>query len=316
MKLSHPRLKTLSQSMARGKAPFSWTSLYASQTLFDALCAKLSAEDLAQLNAEPELERAVLVLLLLCCHSAGQGEACLNLAGGWVAPEMHTESNAELREASAEELQEAQEPKQKARQEASENKLPLNLPDKALSQRAVELMLCADLAVQPGQESQLPAIDASPSALILDNEKLYLRRVWQEWSSIEQWRKNAAFTASGAPAQETLTGAFTRLFPNAREENGQANWQAVAAAQALSQTLTLISGGPGTGKTSTAARILVLLVLQAITLEEEPAFKVPRIRLLAPTGKAALRLRDANSCTAPRSARKARVRCVVARSNH
>jgi exodeoxyribonuclease V alpha subunit len=75
----------------------------------------------------------------------------------------------------------------------------------------------------------------------------------------------------GAP---DLKPAFKALFP---EDNAQAK----AASLGLKSRLTLITGGPGTGKTRTAARLLALLALQQPSL---------RIALAAPTGKAAQRL--------------------------
>ena len=65
--------------------------------------------------------------------------------------------------------------------------------------------------------------------------------------------------------------------------------QREAANMALSQGLTVLTGGPGTGKTTTVARLLALLAEQA-ALEGRPS---PRIALAAPTGKAAARLQEA-----------------------
>ncbi len=62
------------------------------------------------------------------------------------------------------------------------------------------------------------------------------------------------------------------------------DWQQVAAALALRQGLAIISGGPGTGKTSTVARLLACL------LEQQPH---ARVVLAAPTGKAAARMSEA-----------------------
>ncbi|KDM90200.1 exodeoxyribonuclease V subunit alpha [Photobacterium galatheae] len=71
------------------------------------------------------------------------------------------------------------------------------------------------------------------------------------------------------------------------------NWQKVAAATALSRPFAVISGGPGTGKTTTVAKLLAALVMQNQPLAASvDASKVPHIVLVAPTGKAAARLTE------------------------
>ena len=65
--------------------------------------------------------------------------------------------------------------------------------------------------------------------------------------------------------------------------------QREAARTAATRRLCVISGGPGTGKTSTVVKILALLVGQRARLGLRP----PRVLLLAPTGKAAMRLTEA-----------------------
>lgn len=65
------------------------------------------------------------------------------------------------------------------------------------------------------------------------------------------------------------------------------NWQKVAAAVALSRRFAVISGGPGTGKTTTVARLLAALVEQATARQQ-----TLNIKLVAPTGKAAARLTE------------------------
>ena len=77
--------------------------------------------------------------------------------------------------------------------------------------------------------------------------------------------------------------ASERLFPAGFEE------QREAAEIALAQAVTVLTGGPGTGKTTTVARLLALLAEQA-ELSGAPR---PRIALAAPTGKAAARLQEA-----------------------
>lgn len=66
------------------------------------------------------------------------------------------------------------------------------------------------------------------------------------------------------------------------------NWQKVAASVALSRRFAVISGGPGTGKTTTVTKLLTALIAQA----EEKGDPLPSIRLVAPTGKAAARLTE------------------------
>ena len=74
-----------------------------------------------------------------------------------------------------------------------------------------------------------------------------------------------------------------RLFPEGYDE------QRAAADLALKQRLTVLTGGPGTGKTTTVARLLAVLAGQA----EEAGAPPLRIALAAPTGKAASRLQEA-----------------------
>ncbi len=69
------------------------------------------------------------------------------------------------------------------------------------------------------------------------------------------------------------------------------NWQKVAAAMSLSRQFSVISGGPGTGKTTTVVRLLAAWIEQA-KFDPAPEEGVPVIKLVAPTGKAAARLTE------------------------
>ncbi|MEO7041192.1 MAG: exodeoxyribonuclease V subunit alpha [Gemmatimonadaceae bacterium] len=132
------------------------------------------------------------------------------------------------------------------------------------------------------ERSALCGNGTKPSALVLDGTQLYLYR----YHAAEQRLARAVRTrvdtniAQGSPSVATVT-LFRKLFP--RETEGSTDWQAVAAASALLNRLSIITGGPGTGKTTTAARILALL------LQQDPSL---RIALAAPTGKAAARLAE------------------------
>ena len=70
------------------------------------------------------------------------------------------------------------------------------------------------------------------------------------------------------------------LFEN---DNNIENWQQIGAANCLLNTFSIISGGPGTGKTTTVAKFL------ALHLEDYPRH---RVALVAQTGKAAARLKE------------------------
>lgn len=80
---------------------------------------------------------------------------------------------------------------------------------------------------------------------------------------------------------------LARLFDMPASPATQVDWQQVACALALRGRLTVITGGPGTGKTYTAARLLALL------LAMHPSPDTLKVALAAPTGKAAARLRQA-----------------------
>lgn len=119
---------------------------------------------------------------------------------------------------------------------------------------------------------------APPPVLHLREGLLYLDRYWRE-------EEQVAADVS-ALLGRTCTGPVpdpTRLFPQGFAE------QAAAAEIALSQHFTVLTGGPGTGKTTTVARLLALLAEQAHLGGHPPL----RIALAAPTGKAAARLQEA-----------------------
>ncbi|WP_449468352.1 exodeoxyribonuclease V subunit alpha [Stenotrophomonas humi] len=102
--------------------------------------------------------------------------------------------------------------------------------------------------------------------------------------------------AGGRGGQQLSLALDSSLLPPAGEGARRAgegklptsNLQARAAATALRHNLLLVTGGPGTGKTTTITRLLVLLAAQA-QAEGKPA---PRVALAAPTGRAAERMAE------------------------
>ena len=120
--------------------------------------------------------------------------------------------------------------------------------------------------------------------LVLDGDgRLYLYRYWlYERDLARVVLEKAALPASGLDEALLLAGV-ARLFPGAAAN--ELDWQKVAALAAVAKCFCVISGGPGTGKTSTVIKILALL------LEQAGGEKL-RIALAAPTGKAAARLKE------------------------
>lgn len=104
-----------------------------------------------------------------------------------------------------------------------------------------------------------------------------------DWAAIDQVLQSATDVAALARL-DTLVPLAACL-----------NWQKVAAAVALTQQFAVISGGPGTGKTTTVAKLLAALVAQALhrdERDEQGNLVMPDIKLVAPTGKAAARLTE------------------------
>ncbi|MFL9871518.1 AAA family ATPase [Paraburkholderia megapolitana] len=87
---------------------------------------------------------------------------------------------------------------------------------------------------------------------------------------------------SASPDAHALHARLSRYFGPVLEEG--VDWQRVAVATALSSGLTIVSGGPGTGKTTTVVGVLACLLDMHADL---------RIALAAPTGKAAQRMQEA-----------------------
>jgi exodeoxyribonuclease V alpha subunit len=130
-----------------------------------------------------------------------------------------------------------------------------------------------------------PADDDGATPLVLQGTRLALRRHWRdERSAAARLRARlAALAAIDAPDEATLAPLLDALFPPRAAAPGP-DPQRQAALAALRGRVALITGGPGTGKTWTAARLLVLL--QALHPGPAPL----RVALAAPTGKAAARL--------------------------
>ncbi|MEI8102932.1 MAG: exodeoxyribonuclease V subunit alpha [Chlorobium sp.] len=116
--------------------------------------------------------------------------------------------------------------------------------------------------------------------LVLDAKgRLYLYRYWRNEHDLASTILHKAGAVAGDIDEAILQSSLKRLFPQSTDE-----LQKKAATVALQRQFCVISGGPGTGKTSTVVRILALLL-------EQEGGKKQRIAMAAPTGKAAARLK-------------------------
>ncbi|MFC1237294.1 exodeoxyribonuclease V subunit alpha [Vibrio sp. F74] len=134
-------------------------------------------------------------------------------------------------------------------------------------------------------------IDNQNQPLIFDGQRLYLQRYWYYEQFIATKLNMLAEPISFSDQEsDTLSKRLTDLFPDVGLQSNEINWQKVAVAVALSRRLSVISGGPGTGKTTTVVKLLSALIEHGIQKDN-----IPKIKLVAPTGKAAARLTESIS---------------------
>lgn len=139
----------------------------------------------------------------------------------------------------------------------------------------------------PAPEAWLDAVLASPlvtrdEVLHLDGDRLYLDRYWREESLVVDVLQQRAVAPPPTVDEARLEAELTRLFPDLQYAD-----QRAAAGLACRRWTTVITGGPGTGKTTTIARMLAAL------LSLHDGDRPLRVALAAPTGKAAARVTQA-----------------------
>ena len=119
--------------------------------------------------------------------------------------------------------------------------------------------------------------------LVLDDgDRLYLHRYFDYERTLAE--RLAKMRAVRPVDTESLHPLFDKLFSGT--DANEPDWQKIAVALALRQQLLIVSGGPGTGKTTTVASLLACIL---------HTDRDNRIMLAAPTGKAAARMLEAIS---------------------
>ncbi|MHB1735441.1 MAG: exodeoxyribonuclease V subunit alpha [Acidithiobacillus sp.] len=142
--------------------------------------------------------------------------------------------------------------------------------------------LAQSLCVQVTERNTSDPANSAETPLVLSTAHLYLRRYWRDQQFIaETLRQRAQQRVADTANPEVLRPWLEQLFPAPDEPRNELPWQKIACALALRSHFGIITGGPGTGKTYTAVRLMALLMATNTSL---------RIVLAAPTGKAAVRI--------------------------
>lgn len=302
--LSHPLLQTLSKLVEQERTPFKWLDLYAAQFIADSFQGReqstkqasesstVSAGTMADLFDELDstfihLKQAdIIVLALICSHLVSQGKTHLNLAK--VPPELMASVKAC-----------GYKPSFSSSQELLEGLVALD----QINILRVVTSTASRSAVMPLEDE--PARKQSP--LVLFQTKLYLAKYWSLHQTFERWLQSRSqyIETLGDDLLAELAVSLTKVFPKEEgKTDDQVNWQAVSAAHTLINPFSVITGGPGTGKTTTAASLLFMLMhkrqqlrirqnkTQAVNGLEADLNGKLQVRLLAPTGKAAVKLAD------------------------
>lgn len=127
------------------------------------------------------------------------------------------------------------------------------------------------------KKSGLVGVEGYP--LVVWQNHLYLQRIFAYENNLADRLLELVESTEIFSADDSLLDVLFGV-----DKEGEKNWQRVAAEHALGHRFLIISGGPGTGKTSTVVKILIVL-LTAIRVDLH-------IALVAPTGKAAMRLQE------------------------
>lgn len=166
-----------------------------------------------------------------------------------------------------------------------EQLLPENLFDGRQPELALAAWLAAGQLDVAGWQQRLSASAAvgdgsTAMPMVLQQQRLYLQRMWQNEGEVAEFISSDSLPQAVEEAE--LRAILDQLFGEATDEP---DWQKIAAAVAATRRIAVISGGPGTGKTTTVAKLLAALVQLA-------EGRRLRIQLAAPTGKAAARLTE------------------------
>ena len=208
------------------------------------------------LEREPSTDARVLLAAALVSHQLGHGHVCLDLGMTLDEPDFALSLPPE-----------------------GEDSIDVLLPSQLLRSLTLadwQAALNSSRVVDSGQ------FEHTLRPLVLVGQRLYLRRYFRYEQQVVQGLQRRLAQPLTIP--EALPQRLAALFAESQQTP---DWQRIACALAARGAFSIITGGPGTGKTTTVVRLLALL--QAPAVEAGQAL---RIRLAAPTGKAAARLTE------------------------
>lgn len=150
------------------------------------------------------------------------------------------------------------------------------------------VLASSDAVVQRDPDTGEPTAPTDPTVtrpLVFDGTRVYLERYWRYERQVGDRLLSAGATATDQPDAE-LEALLDRFFPP--QGSGEVDLQRRAASVALRRKVTVLAGGPGTGKTHTVARFLAAAHTRAASAQLPLS-----VALAAPTGKAATRMAEA-----------------------
>lgn len=226
----------------------------------------------------PDASDALLLAVALLSERNAHGHVCLDLQAALHHPE-HLLSSMQDNTA-------ASQPIRRALQEQLSRLTLEQWLNQLASSSAVE-----DCRGQSTSHTSRPLIMSSAPTTNGSRPMLYLRRYWQYERRIQAGIQQRL--QQQQPLPHPLTGQLLeQLFPQPTQQTtSEPDWQKIACLLAARSGFAIITGGPGTGKTTTVVRLLALL--QGLQLQQ--ALPPLQIRLAAPTGKAAARLNESIS---------------------
>lgn len=271
--LRHPLLKHLARSVDQGLSGIRWIDLYAAQYVADCQSNTVTerVDNIQTTKQSGQQDVIALALMVSFLSSKGQTFLALNslptdvLAGYQFQTCEYNEWLVKL------------------------SKSP-----------AIRVVECDCLSVSYIEKEQ---VTEALAPLVLWQGRLYLARYWRLHQLFEKWLYTQARVgevlneAHLAVMSKQLKSVFqlpVQTGANLTDQSEPLNWQAISAAHTLVQNFSIITGGPGTGKTTTAASLLYLrMQKQKLACSDVNKTDISlKVRLLAPTGKAAIKLAD------------------------